>query len=101
MPFASPFNLELNIKKRLAFRFSISLPADYLKRSEKRQQAIINHSYNHDTKRAEAYCQQQFDGALAYYERKLNAQLVPLKAPTEVQLYEDALLRSYAQRPMC
>ena len=24
-------NLELNIKKRLAFRFSISLPADYLK----------------------------------------------------------------------
>ena len=84
-------NLELNIKKRLAFRFSISLPADYLKRSEKRQQAIINHSYNHDTKRAEAYCQQLFDGTLAYYERKVNAQLVPLKAPTEVQLDEDAL----------
>ena len=35
-------NLELNIKKRLAFRFSISLPADYLKRSEKRQQAITS-----------------------------------------------------------
>ena len=84
-------NLELTIKKRLAFRFSISLPADYLKRTEKRQQAIINHSYHHDTKRAEAYCQQLFDGALAYYKRKVNAQLVPLKAPTEVQLYEDAL----------
>ena len=84
-------NLKLNIKRRLAFRFSISLPADYLKCKEKRQQAIINHSYNHDTKRAEAYCQQLFDGALAYYERKVNAQLVPLKTPTEVQLYEDAL----------
>ena len=84
-------NLELNIKKRLAFRFSISLPADYLKRLEKRQQAIINHSYKHDTKRAEAYCQQLFAGARAYYERKVNAQLVPLVAPTEVQLDEDAL----------